>query len=100
MAARAVLGPAERGNAQELFTFTTSSKTGRRAVGNLLRHYSRMQRSRPAELPVVRLNTGGYKHSDARVGFVTTPVFVVVGRAPRDGAAKSNGALNDELPSF
>ena len=85
---------------QELFTFTTSSKTGRRAVGNLLRHYSRMQRSRPAELPVVRLNTGGYKHSDARVGFVTTPVFVVVGRAPRDGAAKSNGVLNDELPSF
>ena len=43
---------------------------------------------------------GGYKHSDARVGFVSTPVFVVVGRAPRDGAAKSNGALNDDMPNF
>ncbi|MEZ0336006.1 MAG: hypothetical protein ACAI18_18605 [Gemmatimonadales bacterium] len=85
---------------QELFTFTTSSKTGRRAVGNLLRHFERMQRSRSSDLPVVRLATGGYKHSDARVGFVSTPVFVVVGRAPRDGAAKSNGALNDPMPNF
>ena len=48
---------------QELFTFSTSSKTGRRAVGELLRHFERMQRSRPGELPVVRLGTGGYKHS-------------------------------------
>jgi hypothetical protein len=59
-----------------------------------------MERTRSGELPVVRLSTGGYKHSDARVGFVTTPVFVVVGRAPRDGAIKPNGALNDDLPNF
>ena len=85
---------------QELFTFSTSSKTGRRAAGNLLRHFERMQRSRPGELPVVKLATGGYAHRDPRVGQVATPVFVVVGRAPRDGAAKSNGALNDPLPNF
>jgi hypothetical protein len=80
----------------ELYTFSTSSKTGRRAVGNLLRHYERMQRTRPGELPVVRLGKGGYTHKDARVGWVDTPVFVVVGRAPRDDAAKSD-TLNDPV---
>ena len=86
----------------ELFTFTTSSKTGRRAVGTLLKHYDRMQKTNPGELPVVRLRTGGFQHRDDRIGFVTTPVFVVCGRQPRDSVAKpdtSIGAyMNDEIP--
>jgi hypothetical protein len=45
----------------ELFTFSTTSKTGRRAVGNLLRHYERMQKTRPNELPVIRLGKGGFQ---------------------------------------
>ena len=59
----------------ELFTFSTSSRTGRRAVGNLLRHYNRMQKSHPDELPVVKLGKGGFQHKDSRVGWVSTPVF-------------------------
>ena len=85
----------------ELFTFSTTSKTGRRAVGNLLRHYERMQRTRPDELPVIRLGKGGFQHKDTRVGFVSTPVFVVIGRAPRDNATKPDTSigtyLNDEI---
>ena len=72
-----------QGDNSELFTFATSSMTGRRAVGNLLRHYDRMQKSHPDELPVVRLKTGGFQHRDERIGWVHTPVFAVVGRAPR-----------------
>ena len=49
----------------EFFTFTTSSRTGRRAVGNLLRHYDRMQRANPDEYPVVRLKQGGFEHKDS-----------------------------------
>lgn len=82
---------------QELFTFSTSSKTGRRAVGNLLRHYTRMRKTRPDELPVVRLGTGGFEHKDKRVGFVDVPVFVVVGRAPRDSAARPDTSLAADL---
>jgi hypothetical protein len=81
----------------ELYTFTTSSKTGRRAVGQLLRHYERMQRTKPDELPVIRLGKGGFKHKDSRVGWVDTPVFVVVGRAPRDSAAKPDTSLGTFL---
>ena len=60
---------------------------------NLLRHYERMQRTRPDELPVIRLGKGGFKHKDSRVGWVDTPVFVVVGRAPRDSAAKPDTSI-------
>lgn len=89
---------------QELFTFVTSSQTGRRAVGNLLRHFDRTQKTKPDELPVVKLRTGGFQHKDSRVGFVTTPVFVVCGRTSRDSAAKPDtstaGYLNDDIPDF
>jgi hypothetical protein len=85
-----------------LYTFATTSRTGRRAVGNLLRHYDRMQRTNPSELPVVRLRPGGFQHRDERIGWVATPTFCVVGRAPRDSAAKPDTSLaadlNDELP--
>ena len=77
----------------ELFTFVTSSKTGRRAVGNLLRHFDRMRKTHPDELPVVRLRTGGFQHRDDRVGFVNTPVFVVCGRQSRDSVAKPDTSL-------
>ena len=87
----------------ELFTFSTTSKTGRRAVGILLRHYQRMQKTRPDELPVIKLGKGGYEHKDSRVGWVAVPVFVVVGRALRDGTAKPDTSIgrfiDDELPA-
>ena len=86
----------------ELFTFTTASKTGRRAVGNLLRHYDRMRKTHPDELPVIRLGKGGFEHKDSRVGFVNVPVFVVCGRAPKDSTAKPDTGistfLNDAIP--
>jgi hypothetical protein len=94
----------QHASTKEMFTFSTSSKTGRRAVGNLLHHYDRMRRLHPDELPVVRLRAGGFQHKDDRIGFVPTPVFCVVGRAPRDSAAKPDTSLKadlyDELPDF
>lgn len=86
----------------ELFTFGTKSLTGRRAVGNLLRHFDRMQRTHPNELPVVKLKVGGFQHRDERIGWVATPVFAVVGRAPRDSAIKpdttTRAHMDDEIP--
>ena len=52
--------------------------------------------------PVIRLKVGGFQHRDERVGWVHVPVFAVVGRAPKDSAAKpdtSIGAdMSDEIP--
>jgi hypothetical protein len=92
----------QRGDTGELFTYTTSSVTGRRAIGNLLRHYDRMSRTHPDMYPVVRLKVGGFNHRDERVGWVEVPVFAVVGRQPRDSAAKPDtspaGDMSDQIP--
>jgi hypothetical protein len=86
----------------ELFTFVTSSRTGRRAIGNLLKHHDRVRKAHPDDVPVVRLRVGGFNHSDPRVGWVKVPVFVVVGRRPRDSSAVPNtspgGDMNDSIP--
>jgi hypothetical protein len=94
-----VLQKAETG---ELFTFVTSSVTGRRAIGTLLRHYDRMLRTHPDEYPVIRLKIGGFQHKDDRVGWVKVPVLAVVGRHAKDDASKPDTSLaadmNDNLP--
>ena len=63
-----------------------------------------MRRTHPDELPVIRLGKGGFQHKDARVGWVDTPVFVVVDRAPRDGTARPDTSLgariDDKIPQF
>jgi hypothetical protein len=85
---------------QELCTFSTMSKTGRRAVGSLLKHYDRLQRSSPAAFPAVRLKPGSY--NDDRYGRVLIPTFPVVGVSPGHTAAipdtSLKGDLNDEIP--
>jgi hypothetical protein len=92
----------QHADTKELYTFSTTSVTGRRAVGTLLRHYERMQRIGANEVPVVRLKAGGFNHRDDRVGWVPAPVFAVVGRAPRASAARPDTSveadLNDSLP--
>ena len=88
----------------EMHTFSTASRTGRRAVGALLKHFDRMQKINSTELPVVRLRTGGFQHRDERIGFVNVPTFLVVGRAPRDSVTTPDtsvgGLIDDELPPF
>jgi hypothetical protein len=71
---------------QEFFTFVASTVTSRRSVGNLLRHYNRTLRMGLTDYPVIRLKVSGFNHKDERVGWVETPAFAVVGKAPRDGS--------------
>ena len=91
-----------RDETHELFTFVTSSITGRRAVGNLIRHYDRMQKTDTSAYPIVRLKIGGFQHRDDRIGWIKVPVIAVVGRAPKESAAKPDSSLgadlNDEIP--
>jgi hypothetical protein len=84
----------------EVFTYVTTSKTGRRAIGNLLRHYDRMRKKDGEHYPVVRLKTSGFNHQ--RFGWVPTPMLAVVGKAPKASAAipdtSPSADMNDALP--
>jgi hypothetical protein len=82
---------------KEFFTFVTRSKTGRSAAANLLRHYERLRKSHPGESPIVRLKVGGFDHKDPRVGWVKTPVFVVVGHALVDTSTRPDTSLGADM---
>jgi hypothetical protein len=77
----------------ELVTFATTSKTGRRAVGALLRHYDRLGDA----YPTVRLRPGGFNHRDTRIGWVPTPNFAIVGQAPKATAAVPDTSVSTQL---
>lgn len=91
----------DRGAGNDLCTFATTSKTGRKACGNLLRTFERMRRREPGHYPVIQLKPGGYQSDKRGVGWVHVPNFVVVGRAPIAGTAKPDTSIsadiNDEL---
>jgi hypothetical protein len=79
----------------DLVTFATSSPTGRRAVGLLLKSYIAEQKRHPDTYPLVRL-----KHQD-KTGpnglKYKVPLFVVVGRTPKDSAAKPDTSLAADM---
>jgi hypothetical protein len=81
----------------EFYTFVTQNKTGRRAVGSLLKHYNRTRNAHPDSCPVVRLKAGRFLHSDERVGWVKVPVFIVVGRRERDSGAVPDTSLAAQM---
>jgi hypothetical protein len=98
--------PLQHTATHELFTYVTTSATGRRSVANLLRHYGRMRNAGSNDgthdVPVVRLRAGGFNHRDPRVGWVPVPQFVICGRTPRESAAMPDtsvaGDMNDAIP--
>jgi hypothetical protein len=87
----------QRQDTDELATFSTMSKTGRRAVSTLLQHYRRSQKTAPGSLPIVKLKSGSYKHE--RFGEVAIPILQVCGRVSANGAASSDEKeMSDSIP--
>ena len=70
--------PLVRIDTGELYAFTTTSITGRRAVGTLLKQCDRIRRVDPQAYPIIQLRVGGFNHRDTRIGFVKTPVLAIV----------------------
>jgi hypothetical protein len=64
---------------KQLYTFTTSSRGGLGAVGELCKVYGKTIRQRPGQIPLVKLEVGSYKHRDPQLGRIKFPVFEIVG---------------------
>jgi hypothetical protein len=92
-----VLIPLLNPKTDELLVFNTTSLTGRREAGNLIKHCDRVRKKEPDVYPVIRLKIGGFNHRDERVGWVETPKFAVVGSAPKDNAAAATSAIDKDL---
>jgi hypothetical protein len=86
----------------ELFVFQTTSVTGRRAGDNLIGLCGRMEKNEPEHYPVIKLRISGFNHRDERVGWVKTPAFERIGKAPKANTTMADTAvdadLNDSVP--
>jgi hypothetical protein len=81
----------------EPYTFTTSSKGGMGAIGELCKVYGRHMREHPDQCPVIKLEVGSYNHRDKSLGRIKYPSFPVlrwVDKAPYVKALEggTNGA--------
>lgn len=95
-----VLVPMQDVDSGELYVFQTSSVTGLRAVGLLVAACKSMMEKNPDEYPIFELRISEFEHKDSRIGVVTKPDFVRVGKAPRNGTAQIDhgAAMDDEIP--
>ena len=62
-----------------LFTFTTSSRGGLGAVGELVRRYARHRKNNPDVHPLIALDCGSYKHANKAYGIIKFPEFTPAG---------------------
>jgi len=67
----------------ELFTFTTSSRGGIGAIGELCRRYSQHRKHHPDVLPMIALNVDSYPHKIKEYGRIKFPLFTPAGWAPK-----------------
>lgn len=71
----------------DLFTFSTSSKGGINAIGDLCKAYVRMLREKGPGNPIVTLSSSSYKHSNPEYGRIKKPMLNIVGWEPLKAAA-------------
>src|SRR5262249_29163314 len=82
-----------------LYTFTTSTRGGLGAVGELCKVYGKEMRARPNEYPLVELGVGSYQHRDKAYGRIKFPVFKVVGWVDKAPFVKAlNGGAEASEP--
>lgn len=62
-----------------MYTFSTSSRGGLNAVGELCKAYGKNMRQRPNEYPVVELAVDSYNHPNKSYGRIKIPQFNLVG---------------------
>jgi hypothetical protein len=81
----------------ELYVFQTTSITGRRACDAVIRICGKMQTREPDDYPVIKLRISGFEHKDPRVGWIKTPAFDRIGKAPKTNAALADTSREDDF---
>lgn len=81
----------------EVYTYSTSSKGGIKAIGALSTAYGRQMAMHPGQLPIVALLSDSYDHPNKAYGEIKTPVLQITGWVPSAQAlAKIDGGGGQE----
>jgi hypothetical protein len=67
----------------ELFTFTTASRGGISAIGELCRRYSQHRKRHSDVLPMIALDVDSYQHKLKEYGRIKVPRFIPMGWEPK-----------------
>jgi hypothetical protein len=82
-----------------LYTFTTSSRGGLNALGELCKAYGGAMAQHQYEYPVIALGINAYDHPNRAFGRIKVPTFKIVGWAPETVFASNIEAIvKDEEP--
>jgi hypothetical protein len=84
---------------RELFTFSTSSKGGRKCLGRLCQTYGDERDRHPDEWPIIELGINSYQHSNKAYGRIKDPVFTIVGWIPKDADAPASAPMPAPKPA-
>jgi hypothetical protein len=77
----------------ELYTYSTTSRGGLTAVGELSKAFSDHLRIAPDEMPLVALEVGSYQHPNKSYGEIRFPRFVVAGWVPSSQLPSTSGDM-------
>jgi hypothetical protein len=81
----------------ELFTFSTSSRGGLNAIGQLSLRYGEHMRQKPDETPVLELGSGSYKHLNKKFGEIRIPILRITDYVPLKDLPPLDGGEQLEL---
>jgi hypothetical protein len=86
-----------------LYTFTTSSRGGLGAVGDLARRYAKHRRKHDDVFPLVALDVDSYKHQNKSYGIIKVPQFTPAGWESKNKFAEAMAAaglsVNEVAPA-
>jgi hypothetical protein len=86
-------------NTGEQLVFSTASKGGISAIGNLCKAYGRDRAKHPGKVPLIEIGTDKYKHKDASRGWIKVPVLTLVDWIDNSGMpTPETGNSNDDAP--
>jgi len=68
----------------EVYSFSTTSKGGEKAIGKLLKAFGPKHRMEPHLLPIVELQRESYEHANKRFGKIYNPLLPIIGWTDAD----------------
>jgi hypothetical protein len=63
----------------------------------VIRMCGKMQKKEPDDYPVIKLRISGFEHKDPRVGWIKTPAFDRIGKAPKTDAALADTSRENDF---
>ena len=81
----------------EVYTFTTSTRGGISAIGELCRHYGLCNNINAGKFPKIELDVGAYQHSNSQFGRIKFPVFKTGAWEPKDTFFRAIGVAGEVL---